>query len=43
MGDGVLIYEDLLDDEEDIDDDLDVGEMLDYDGDPADGYLEEYD
>lgn len=43
IGDGVLIYEDLLDDEEDIDDDLDVGEMLDYDGDPADGYLEEYD
>ena len=39
MLDDGLIYDDLLDDEDDdMDDDLDVEDMLDYGGDSPDDY-----
>ncbi len=37
-----LIYDDLLDDEDDLDDDLDVEDMLEYEGDIPEGYPEDF-
>jgi hypothetical protein len=42
LPDDGLIYDDLLDDEDDMDDDLDVEDMLAYDGDIPEGYPEHF-
>ena len=43
LADDGLIYDDLLDDDEDdMDDDLDVDDMLEYDGDIPEGYPDEF-
>ena len=43
LADDGLIYDDLLDDDEDdMDDDLDVDDMLEYDGDIPEGYPDDF-
>ena len=37
-----LIYDDLLDDEDDVDDDLDIEDILEYDGEIPDSYPEDF-
>ena len=42
MTDDGLIYEDLLDDEDEMEDDLDVEDLFEYEGDLPDGYPGDY-